>query len=48
MKHYIVLDKVDISKLNNNDEVKIEVNGETVYLCSEDYFVKGITDKLFG
>lgn len=39
MKHYIVLDKIDLCNLNNNNEVKIEVNGETVYLCSVNYFI---------
>lgn len=38
MKHYIVLDKVDISKINNDDEVKVEINGETIYICSERCF----------
>ena len=42
MKHYIVLDEIDLSKLNNNDEVKIEVNGKAVYLCSENYFIDGV------
>lgn len=38
MKQYILLDDRDMSKLNNNDEVKFFIHGEIIYLCSEKYF----------